>query len=379
MVLDGLLIVASSMLFWAISPVRPRPLSGLQAASIGIVIAISFVWGMRWAGTYRVERYGRFWRPSADLLRACLPALAAAAMILWAFSVAAWEQPRWLEAWAALIFGTLLVGRQVVRLTLRIVDRRALLRRRVVVGTGPTSEEIAADVVVPLEKTGFRPQIAPPVGFIDAPILQVMHRPFKGSQGLIKMVEDYAVAIIALLLGWPIMLLAALALRLEGNGPILFRQARVGFNSKPFMMYKFRTMTVDRNDDGSLGPYRNIQRITPVGKFLRRTSIAALPQLINVLRGEMSVIGPRPQVANVLVGEAGYTDIVRQYAARHRIKPGITGWAQINGMRGSIDSLAKASRGADLDLYYTANWSLRLDLKILVRTIMAGLTGREMV
>ena len=174
------------------------------------------------------------------------------------------------------------------------------------------------------------------------------------------------------------MLLAALALRLEGNGPILFRQARVGFNSKPFMMYKFRTMTVDRNDDGSLGPYRNIQRITPVGKFLRRTSIGALPQLINVLRGEMSVIGPRPQVANVLVGEAGYTDIVRQYAARHRIKPGITGWAQINGMRGSIDSLAKASRGADLDLYYTANWSLRLDLKILIRTIMAGLTGREM-
>jgi putative colanic acid biosynthesis UDP-glucose lipid carrier transferase len=143
------------------------------------------------------------------------------------------------------------------------------------------------------------------------------------------------------------------------------------------MMYKFRTMTVDPSDDGSQGTYRNIQRITPVGKFLRRTSIDELPQLINVLRGEMSIVGPRPHVVNMLVGEVVYTDIVRQYAARHRIKPGITGWAQINGMRGGIDSLAKASRGADLDLYYIANWSLRLDLKIMIRTIVAGLVGRD--
>jgi Undecaprenyl-phosphate glucose phosphotransferase len=471
MTLDGLLIVASSMLFWAVSSAPQRSLTGLQTATIGVVIAIAFIWLMRLAGAYRVERYGRFWRPLADLLRAFLPALVVAAIILRAFSQDAWQQPGWFETWAVTMFCMLALGRQATRLALRIVDHRALLRRRVVVvGAGTACEEIvahlkdpryandytlvgvfdrrtstpqsyklsgvfdrrtstpqspapsdtpgtadtldlidyaqnyaidlviialpwtqseeifkliqrlqwiAADVVVPFAKTGFRPQIAPPIDFIDAPILQVMHRPFKGSQGLIKVAEDYIVATTALLLVWPIMLLAALAIRLEGSGPILFRQARVGFNSKPFMMFKFRTMTVDPSDDGSQGTYRNTQRITPVGKFLRRTSIDELPQLINVLRGEMSIVGPRPHVANMLVGEGVYAEIVRQYAARHRIKPGITGWAQINGMRGGIDSLAKASRGADLDLYYIANWSLRLDMKIMIRTVVAGLVGRD--
>jgi Undecaprenyl-phosphate glucose phosphotransferase len=453
--LDGLLIFVSSVVVWAVSSAGERSLTALQTATIGIVIAIAFIWVMRWVGAYRVERYGKFWRPLADLLRAFLPALAAAALILRAFSPDVWQQPGWFATWAVTMFCALALGRQAARLALRIIDHRALLLRRVVVvGAGSTCEEIvahlkdpryaheyklvgvfdrrtstpqsaapsdppgttdtldfinyaqnyaidlviialpwtqseeifkliqrlqwiAADVVVPFVKTGFCPQIAPPIGFIDTPILQVMHRPFKGSQGLIKVAEDYVVAATALALVWPIMLLAALAIRLEGNGPILFRQARVGFNSKPFMMYKFRTMTVDPSDDGSQGTYRNIQRITPVGKFLRRTSIDELPQLINVLRGEMSIVGPRPHVVNMLVGEVVYTDIVRQYAARHRIKPGITGWAQINGMRGGIDSLAKASRGADLDLYYIANWSLRLDLKIMIRTIVAGLVGRD--
>jgi putative colanic acid biosynthesis UDP-glucose lipid carrier transferase len=204
-----------------------------------------------------------------------------------------------------------------------------------------------------------------------------MHRPFKGTQGLVKIIEDYATAFIALLLLSPVMLAAAIAIRLDDGDPILFRQPRTGFNSKPFMIYKFRTMTVDVTDDGSQGTKRDNQRITRIGRFLRRTSIDELPQLFNVLRGEMSIVGPRPHVANMLVGEGVYSEVVLQYAARHRIKPGITGWAQINGMRGGIDSMEKASRGADLDLYYIANWSLRLDLKIMLITLIRGLVGRD--
>ena len=173
------------------------------------------------------------------------------------------------------------------------------------------------------------------------------------------------------------MLAAAIAIKLEGPGPVLFRQLRVGFNSKPFMIYKFRTMTVDPTDDGSRGTLRDSDRITRVGQILRSTSVDELPQLLNVLRGEMSIVGPRPHVRKMLVGAGVYSIVVQQYAARHRIKPGITGWAQINGMRGGIDTLEKASRGADLDLFYIANWSPILDLKIMIRTIVAGLGGRD--
>jgi putative colanic acid biosynthesis UDP-glucose lipid carrier transferase len=236
---------------------------------------------------------------------------------------------------------------------------------------------IAADVVVPFELGGLNPQFAPRMVFADVPLLQLMRRPFKGSQGLLKMFEDYIVAVIALVVVWPFLLGAAIAIRLEGSGPILFRQPRVGFNSRPFMMYKFRTMTVDTSDDGSKGTQRNNHRITRVGAFLRRTSIDELPQLINVLRGEMSIVGPRPHVSNMLVGSGVYSEVVQQYAARHRIKPGITGWAQINGMRGGIDTLEKANRGAELDLFYVANWSPRFDLRIMVRTIVTGLVGRN--
>jgi Undecaprenyl-phosphate glucose phosphotransferase len=236
---------------------------------------------------------------------------------------------------------------------------------------------IAADVVVPFELAGLSPQIAPPMAFADKPLLQLMRRPFKGSQAIVKVVEDYIVAILALIAVSPLMLAAAIAIRLEAPGPILFRQPRVGFNSKPFMIYKFRTMSVDPTDDGSLGTRRDNQRITRVGAFLRRTSIDELPQLFNVLRGEMSIVGPRPHVSNMLVGAGVYSEMVQQYAARHRIKPGITGWAQINGMRGGIDSLEKANRGADLDLHYIANWSPQFDLRIIALTLATGLTGRN--
>ncbi len=236
---------------------------------------------------------------------------------------------------------------------------------------------ISADVVVPFEKSGFRPQIAKLSEVCGAPVLQVMFRPFKGTQGLLKIVQDYVIGALALLLTAPIMLIAALLIRLDGPGPVFFRQTRVGFNGRAFKIFKFRTMTVDPDDDGSVGTDKFNPRITRIGAFLRRSSIDELPQLINVIRGEMSIVGPRPHVPGMLVGDETYTTSVRRYAARHRIKPGITGWAQINGMRGGIHSVAKAERGVELDLYYITNWSFQLDLRIIFRTILIGMAGRD--
>nr|WP_305123179.1 exopolysaccharide biosynthesis polyprenyl glycosylphosphotransferase [Roseomonas sp. GC11] len=240
-------------------------------------------------------------------------------------------------------------------------------------------EWIAADVVIPFDPEGVPPNYAriAPLGAMSA--LQVMVRPFKGTQGVVKVIEDYLVASLALLLVSPIMLVAAIAIRLDSPGPILFRQWRPGLGQKPFAIYKFRTMLVDPEDDGSVGTQsRDDPRITRVGGILRRLSIDELPQLFNVLRGEMSIVGPRPYVANMLVGEERFSEMVRQYAARHRIKPGLTGWAQANGMRSyALRSPENARKSIEMDLYYITHWSLWLDIRIMVRTVMVGLAGRN--
>jgi len=198
-----------------------------------------------------------------------------------------------------------------------------------------------------------------------------MHRPFKGSLGLLKLAEDYVLASIGLVVAAPLLLLVALAVRLDSPGPILFRQERVGFNNKIFMIYKFRTMTVDPQDDGRVGTtMRDNPRITRVGAMLRRLSIDELPQLINVLAGDMSIVGPRPYVRNMLVGEETFNDRIRQFAARHRIKPGLTGWAQVHGLRGNaLRSIDGARRSVELDIEYISNWSLWFDFRIMIQTI----------
>jgi polysaccharide biosynthesis protein PslA len=234
---------------------------------------------------------------------------------------------------------------------------------------------ISADVVAPIERSTFLSSASHAAQIAGAPAMILSHHPFKGTEGLVKVIEDYVVAAVALVLLSPLMLGVALALKLEGKGPVLFRQERVGFNGRRFAIYKFRTMTVDPNDDGSLGTTKDDPRITKLGAFLRSTSLDELPQLFNVLRGEMSVVGPRPHVPNMFVEERSYAETVRAYAARHRIKPGITGWAQINGMRGGIDSVAKASRGVELDLHYIKAWSLRFDLTIMLRTLFRHMAG----
>lgn len=207
--------------------------------------------------------------------------------------------------------------------------------------------------------------------------LQVAKRPIVGAHGVLKVMEDYVVATVGLILCCPIMLAAAIAIRLEGPGPILFRQRRVGFNHREFNLLKFRSMRLDPADDGSRGTLENDPRVTKVGDFLRRHSIDELPQLFNVLRGEMAVVGPRAHVPKMLVGEQIYTEAVLDYPARHRVKPGITGWAQINGMRGGIHTEEKARRGVALDLEYVEGWSPWLDVEIMARTLFGGLWGRS--
>ncbi|WP_207482935.1 exopolysaccharide biosynthesis polyprenyl glycosylphosphotransferase [Arenibaculum pallidiluteum] len=238
-------------------------------------------------------------------------------------------------------------------------------------------QTISADTVVVNDEGGFGLRYARIVSIGPVRALQIARQPLKGSQVLIKTVEDYAIAGLALLLASPFLLLIALAIRLDSPGPALFRQRRVGFNNQVFDIYKFRTMTVDPLDDGSKGTQAEDPRITRVGRVLRSTSLDELPQLINVLRGEMSLVGPRAHVPNMLVTDQPYHLAVREYASRCRIKPGITGWAQINGMRGGIHTVDKAKRGVELDLHYIENWSLRFDVKIMVLTLLTGMFGRN--
>lgn len=237
--------------------------------------------------------------------------------------------------------------------------------------------QVAADVIVEMDPKGFSLTYAHHTMLAGEPALQVQQQPFKGSLGLMKGIEDYVVASIALVLVSPILLAAAIAIKLESPGPVLFRQPRVGRNNKVFMVYKLRTMTVDPNDDGSRGTRRDNPRITRIGRFLRSTSIDELPQIFNVLKGDMSVVGPRPHVPNMIVAPNVHYEAIQRYVARYRVKPGITGWAQINGSRGPVESVEKAERRLALDLYYIENWSIWLDLRIMLLTITKGMVGPQ--
>lgn len=188
-----------------------------------------------------------------------------------------------------------------------------------------------------------------------------------------KRVLDILAVLIALPLLAPLMLLIALAIRLETAGPVLFRQRRGGRDGRPFHILKFRTLNVI--EDGTIIPQicRSDCRTTLVGGFLRRTSLDELPQLINVLRGEMSIVGPRP---HALAHDEYYERELPGYRRRFAVRPGITGWAQVNGARGPTPELADMQRRVDLDVWYIENQSLRLDLRIIVKTVVGTLTGR---
>ncbi|NJC04495.1 Undecaprenyl-phosphate glucose phosphotransferase [Sphingomonas kaistensis] len=204
------------------------------------------------------------------------------------------------------------------------------------------------------------------------PVLTVWQRPWRDVSGMLKRTEDVILALLALIAVSPIMLISALLIRLTSAGPVLFVQPRVGFNNEVIHVLKFRSMYATQTDLVGLQTTTKADpRVTPVGKVLRRLSIDELPQLLNVLKGDMSMVGPRPHATHMRVGDLFYQEAVKGYAGRHRVKPGITGLAQVKGLRGEIRTLERAKRRVELDQQYINQWSVWLDLWILVLTVRA--------
>jgi len=203
------------------------------------------------------------------------------------------------------------------------------------------------------------------------PLLKVAETPFSGFSYFAKLAEDKILAVLAIILFGPIMIAAAIAIKLESPGPVLFRQLRYGVDNTPFQVYKFRSMYWHKSDHvGVQQVTRTDNRVTAVGRFLRRHSIDELPQLFNVLEGTMSIVGPRPHAVGMRTANLLCEEIVETYEHRHRVKPGITGWAQVNGSRGPTDTPRQLMRRVELDLFYIENWSVYLDLKIIILTVL---------
>ena len=198
------------------------------------------------------------------------------------------------------------------------------------------------------------------------PVVSVCDTPFRGPAGVIKRASDLVLASLILILISPVMLGVALAVKLSSPGPVIFRQRRYGLNGQEIIVYKFRSMTVTEDGPDIPQARKNDSRVTRVGAFLRRTSLDELPQFINVLQGRMSVVGPRP---HAVAHNEMYRRLVKSYMVRHKVRPGITGWAQVNGFRGETESVEKMEARVRCDLDYLRNWSLRLDLYIILRTI----------
>lgn len=194
--------------------------------------------------------------------------------------------------------------------------------------------------------------------------------PLSLTSRLQKRAFDLVVSLAALLLFAPLMLLVAMLIRLESPGPVLFRQVRVGEGNRQFEIFKFRSMRLESSDrDGTISTQRDDPRITRIGRFIRRTSIDELPQLFNVLQGDMSVVGPRPHALGSLAGDNLFWEVTQAYWIRHALKPGITGLAQIRGFRGSTNCAQDLEHRVRADLEYVSNWSLGLDILILLRTV----------
>lgn len=206
------------------------------------------------------------------------------------------------------------------------------------------------------------------------PVLRVVSRPLNGWRRALKEIEDQLLAFPLLLLLMPLLLIISLAIKLDSRGPVLYRQPRRGLNKKPFEILKFRTMYEGPGENHFRQAQRNDARVTRVGRFLRRTSLDELPQLFNVLKGDMSLIGPRP---HPLPLDDQFAPHIDGYFARNRVKPGITGWAQVNGFRGETETLDKMEKRVSHDNYYIENWSLSLDLRILIMTALVGFVHRH--
>ncbi len=212
----------------------------------------------------------------------------------------------------------------------------------------------------------------------DLPLLSLFDRPLNGWDQFMKDTLDRAIALAAIVALAPVMLIVALAVRLESKGPIIFRQKRFGFNNELVQVFKFRSMYTDMNDaSASKLVTRGDLRVTKVGRIIRKSSLDELPQLFNVLQGQLSLVGPRPHATQAKAAGTLYDEVIDGYFARHKVKPGITGWAQINGWRGETDTHEKLEQRVKHDLDYIDRWSLGLDLYILAKTPMALLKSKN--
>ena len=215
-----------------------------------------------------------------------------------------------------------------------------------------------------------------PQARLGQPVMVLAEAPLRLRHALLKRALDLTIALPALVLLAPLFLVIALAVRLESPGSPIFRQRRIGRLGQPFIIFKFRSMGVEAPNDGN-ATARDDPRVTRLGRWLRATSIDELPQLFNVVLGDMSIVGPRPHVPTHRVEGGIYAEVIADYAARHRVMPGITGLAQINGMRGGIECRERAQRGVALDLRYIREWSFTGDIWIIARTLLGRMTGRD--
>ncbi|HEY4066688.1 MAG TPA: undecaprenyl-phosphate glucose phosphotransferase [Burkholderiaceae bacterium] len=206
------------------------------------------------------------------------------------------------------------------------------------------------------------------------PVVGICETPFTGTNDLVKRISDIVLSSLILLLISPILLAIAIGVKLSSRGPVIFKQRRNGLDGSEIIVYKFRSMTTQDNGSVVRQATKNDARITPFGGFLRRTSLDELPQFINVLQGRMSIVGPRP---HAVAHNEQYRRLISAYMVRHKVKPGITGWAQVNGYRGETDTIDKMQARVEYDLEYLRNWSLGLDLQIIVRTIRLVLFDRH--
>jgi putative colanic acid biosynthesis UDP-glucose lipid carrier transferase len=213
-----------------------------------------------------------------------------------------------------------------------------------------------------------------PASVAGQPVISVCETPFRDGNGLIKRFSDVLFSLAILTLISPVLLGIAVAIKMTSPGPIIFKQRRYGLDGEEILVYKFRSMTVTEDGSNIVQAQKNDRRITPLGAVLRRTSLDELPQFINVLQGHMSIVGPRP---HAVAHNELYRKLIKGYMVRHKVKPGITGWAQVNGFRGETDTLDKMQGRINFDLDYLRNWSLQLDIHIIFKTIRLVLRDKQ--
>ena len=256
-------------------------------------------------------------------------------------------------------------------LALPLSDEQRLKRSRAALRSVTADIYLAGELLEYACKTSKLDRVGP------VAVIKIGSRPLTEWESLEKSAFDWCVSAILLVAALPFLCLIALAIRLDSPGPVLFRQPRLGFNNNMFNVFKFRTMyhhmtdmTADRQTT------RDDARVTRVGRILRKTSLDEIPQLLNVLRGEMSLVGPRPHAPTTKAGHQLFHVAVADYALRHRVKPGITGWAQVNGWRGETRTLEQIEQRVAHDLYYIDNWSFLLDIKIMILTALRELNSK---